>query len=178
MATHDANSASHYQSPWLRQLPHYRTWFPAVKRSCNPFVDSPTLRGRRIAFLLIILMRIIEALFFVFVLWYRRPGFLFSTIWMLVVFLAFLFVAWNLHLIVEAEGGRRVISKLTFPSGVFTAFLWLMVVVHVILIGLEITGLSWFIDGTRKTWLGWMLVVTVVAWVAGREEEEGTLTLA
>lgn len=96
---------------------------------------------------------------------------------MLIVFVAFLFIVWNLHLIVEAEGGRRI-SKLKIPGAVFTAFLWFMVAVHIILIGLEITGLSWFIDGTRKTWLFWMLVITVVAWVAGREEEEGTLTLA
>jgi len=70
------------------------------------------------------------------------------------------------------------VSKLTIPGGVFTVFLWFMVVVHVVLIGLEITGLSFLIDGTRRTWVFWILVVTVVAWVAGREEEEGSLTLA
>lgn len=177
MATRNANLASHYQSPWLRQLPHYRTWFPAITRSCNPFVDSSTLRGRRIAFLCIILLRSIEALFCAFVLYVRHFGFLRSTIWMIIVFVAFLFMAWNLHLIVDAEGGRRV-SKLTIPGGVFTVFLWFMVVVHVVLIGLEITGLSFLIDGTRKNWVFWILVVTVVAWVAGREEEEGSLTLA
>lgn len=53
-----------------------------------------------------------------------------------------------------------------------------MVAVHVFLIGLEMTGLSYFIDGTRKTWAFWILVITVVAWIAGREEEEGTLVLA
>src|SRR5690242_3589834 len=75
--------------------------------------------------------------------------------------------------------GRRAKGvEIDDSRGVFTVFLWFMVVVHVVLIGLEITGLSFLIDGTRRTWVFWILVVTVVAWVAGREEEEGSLTLA
>jgi hypothetical protein len=177
MAAHDANLASHYSNPWLRQLPHYRTWSPAIVRSCNPFGDPTSLRRRRIAFLCIIFLRILESLFFAFVLYMRRPGLFLSTVWIVSIFFAFLLVAWNLHLIVEAEGERKML-RVAVPSQAFTAFLWMMVAIHVFLIGLEITGLSWLMDGTRKIWAFWILVICVVAWVTGREEDEGGVTLA
>jgi hypothetical protein len=55
-------------------------------------------------------------------------------------------------LIVEAEGERRL-YRLRIPSGAFSAFLWIVVVVHVVLVGLEVTGLSFYVDGTQKTWM-------------------------
>ena len=122
-------------------------------------------------------MRVVEVLFLLLVFYVRKPSFLTMGIWLTAAVAAFFCMAWNLHLIVEAEGERRVL-RLTLPSGAFSAFLWVVVVVHIVLIGLEVTGLSWLFDGTRKTWAFWILVVFLVAWVAGREPEEGSLSLA
>ncbi len=76
----------------------------------------------------------------------------------------------------EAEGSRKVFG-VRVPSRAFSAFLWLVVVVHVVLVGLEVTGLSWFIEGTLRTWGFWVLVICFMAWVATREPEEGSLSL-
>lgn len=171
----DAHLTSHYQSLWLRQLPHYQTCLPSISRSCNPYVNSLSLRLRRIAFLTIIFLRVIETLLFALVFYMRKPSWLVPGV--LLTLAVFFLVAWNLHLIVEAEGERRVF-KLRIPSGAFSAFLWVVVVVHVVLIGLEVTGLSYYVDGTQKTWAFWILVICLVAWVAGRDPDVESVSLA
>ena len=172
--SHSAHLASHYPSRWLRQLPHYRTCLPSIGRSCNPFVDPLSLRLRRIAFLCITFLRVIETLFFTLVFYMRKPGWLIPGV--LLILVLFFLIAWNLHLIVEAEGERRV-SRLRIPAGAFSLFLWVVVVVHIVLVGLEVTGLSYFVDGTQKTWAVWMLIICLVAWVASKGPEEGSLSL-
>ena len=169
----DTIDAFDYQNPWLRHLPHYRTCFPSLARSCNPFVSS--LRLRRIAFLIIVVLRVIESLYFALVWTVRKPSFLVPGL--LITLLVFFFVAWNLDLIVEAEGERRLFG-VRIPSGVFSVFLWLVVVVHLFLVGLEVTGLGVLMDGTLKTWGFWIVVMFLVALVAAREPEEVGLSLA
>lgn len=169
-----STNGTHYPSRYLTQLPYYRTSLPKIARSCNPFVDPVSLRLRRIAFLCIINLRVIETLFFALVFWLRKPILLVPEV--LIVLAIFFLVAWNLHLIVEAEGDRKIF-RLTIPSGAFGAFLWIVVAVHVVLIGLEISGLSWYVDGTTRTWGFWILVICLVARIAGRESEEGSLSL-
>lgn len=178
MATDNVSLALHYQSPWLRQLPHHRSWLPAVLSSCRPSVNSLSLRWRRIAFLFVTILRIIEWVFFVFVFSTntRSHEVLIPILWLVVFFLAFLLVAWNLHLIVEAEGERRI-WRVTIPNAVFTVFLWWIVVVHVFLIGLEVTGMVWFYGGTVQGWTFWTLVIILVAWVAGRKYNDGGVLL-
>jgi hypothetical protein len=171
----DTSFPSHYQSHYLRQIPHYRTCLPTIARCCNPFVNPVSLRLRHIAFLCIIVLRIIEILLFTLVFYMRKPIFLVPGV--LLMLAIFFLVAWNLHLIVEA-GGERRLYRLRIPSGAFSAFLWIVVVVHVVLVGLEVTGLSFYVDGTQKTWMFWILVICLVAWVTGREPEEGSLILA
>ncbi|KAF3037911.1 hypothetical protein E8E12_001063 [Didymella heteroderae] len=114
----------HYRSPYLRPLPHWRTYFPAIFRSCNIFIRSLTSTPRRLAFLLIFLMRTLETGWFLFLAVTgatRNPnGGKSNGIWILVLIclVAFTIELWNLHLIVESEGegtvwGRRV------PAGAF-----------------------------------------------------------
>lgn len=175
MTSDGAFLASHYQSPYLRQLPYYRTCLSSIAHSCNPVTGPPSLRLRRTAYLVIIILRTIEALLFMFTFYVRKPSWLILAA--LLIFATFVFVAWNLHLIVEAEG-ERTAFKFRIPSVVFSVFMWVVVVVHVILVGLEVTGLSYYVDGTQKTWGFWILIICLVAWVAGREPEEGSLTIA
>lgn len=172
------NLTFHYRSPWLRQLPHYRTWFPAVLRSCKLFTEPSSPRWRRIAFLCLLTLRLIEWLWFCLVIAIsrRRPGLFLSMIWLVSVFLAFLLVAWNLHFIVEARGSRKL-WKVAIPSGVFTAFLWWMVIVHVFLISLEISGFTYFYGSTLSDWAFWITTIVVAAWVAGREDTGHGVTL-
>ncbi|XPS78656.1 hypothetical protein M3J09_010663 [Ascochyta lentis] len=164
----------HYRSPYLRQIPHYRTCLPSIGHSCNLFADPPSLRLRRIAFLCIISLRIIEAIFFTFVLYIRKPSLLIPGI--LLTLVVFFIVAWNLHLVVEAEGQRQLF-RARISGRAFGAFLWVLVVVHVVLIWLEITGLSCFVDGTQRTWAFWVFTICVAAWVAGKEPVDGSLSL-
>jgi hypothetical protein len=166
---------SHYQSPWLRQLPHYRTCLPGIGRSCNVISSPPSVRARRIAFLVIITLRTIEALLFSAVFYMH------AIIWFVfgvpLTIAVFLLVGWNLHLIVEVEGDRQLLG-LRIPNTAFAVFLWVVVVVHVYLVGLEVTGLSYYTGGTRLYWVFWISVVCFVAWVASRESDEGSLSLA
>lgn len=167
--------SSHYQSAWLRQLPHYRTCLPGIGRSCNVISSPSPSRARRIAFLAIMILRTVETLLFATVFYmHALKWFIFG---LPVTLAVFVFVAWNLHLIVEAEGERQL-SKLRIPGAAFTVFLWIVLVVHVFLVGLEVTGLSYFTGGTRMNWFFWILLICFVAWVAGRDSDEGSLTLA
>lgn len=178
MAANHDDLASHYQSPWLRQLPHYRTWLPAVLRSCRLSAERPSVRWRRIAFLCLIVLRFLEWLWFclVIAITRKRPGFFLSTIWLVGVLLAFLLVAWNLQFIVEAQGSRRV-WKVTIPSGVFTGFLWWLVIVHIFLISLEVSGFTYFYGSTLSDWAFWIAAVVAVAWVTVRGDNDNGVIL-
>jgi hypothetical protein len=180
-----ADLSNHYRSPYLRPLPHWRTYFPGIFRSCNILVKSLTLTPRRIAFLLIFLMRTLETAWFLFFAWLsagRTPSLAKSNAQytlVLICLVAFTIELWNLHLIVESEGegnvwGRRV------PEGAFSLFMFWITVCHVIFVGMEVTGIAFYIDaqGTFITESILIAIIVLAGWAANRDGVDGNLTLA
>lgn len=179
-----ADLSNHYRSSYLRPLPHWRTYFPGIIRSCNIFVKSLTFTPRRIAFLLIFLMRTLETGWFIFFaasdLGKTRDGTKTNAPWILVsiCLVAFTVELWNLHLIVESEGegtvwGRRV------PEGAFSLFMFWITVWHVIAVGVEASGLA-FYAGVKETFIMEGIVIAIIAfveWVANRDGVDGGLSL-
>lgn len=158
---------NHYRSPYLRPLPHYRTYFPAIFRSCNPFVRSVTLCPRRIAFLLIFLMRTMQTGYY-FLLDFT--GFVKNDrLWILVVacLTAFTIELWNLHLIVEAEG-EGLLGTWRVPAGAFSLFMFWMTAWHVWMLPMELMGMAFWISGRGMLVVEgfWIVVIAFVAWVA------------
>jgi len=180
-----ADLSNHYQSPYLRCLPHWRTYFPGIFSSCNIFVKSMTLTPRRVAFPLIFLMRTLEtAWFFLFAASGsgRTPdGAKTNAPWILVLIcmVAFTIELWNLHLIVESAGegtvwGRRV------PEGAFSLFMFWITVWHVIAVGLEVSGIAFWIDAQGTFVMEGIVIaiIALVAWIANRDVGDGGLSLA
>lgn len=176
---------NHYRSPYLRCLPHYRTYFPSIFRSCNILIKSLTLTPRRIAFLLIFLMRTLETGWLLIFAWAgagRTPsGARTNAPWILVLIclVAFTIELWNLHLIVESKGegavwGRRI------PEGAFSLFIFWITVWHVIAVGLEASGIAFYIDAQGTFILEGIVIVIIalVGWVANRDLGDGGLSLA
>ena len=180
-----ADLSNHYRSPYLRCLPHYRTYFPGIFRSCNVAVKSLILTPRRIAFLLIFLMRTLETAWFLFLAatdsGRLRDGTKSNLLWVLVLIcmVAFTIELWDLHLIVESEGDGTVWGR-RIPEGAFSLFMFWITILHVIMVGLEVTGLAFWAGG--KDWLQFegivIAIVAGVAWVASREVADGGLSLA
>lgn len=175
----DNDFTHHYRSPYLRPLPHYRTYFPAIARSCNPFVRSLTFCPRRIAFLLIALMRTVQTSWYLF---FAIMGLAKSNaIWILVLIciLAFTVELWNLHLIVEAEGEGMVCGR-RIPAGAFSLFLFWITVWHLWMVPLEVSGMAFYIGGKETLIVEgfWIVFIALVAWIATREPEDEGLSLA
>ncbi|KAH6615383.1 hypothetical protein C7974DRAFT_403854, partial [Boeremia exigua] len=162
----------HYQSQHLRPLPHYRTYFPALVQSCNPFVRSIALSPRRIVFLLIFLMRTVQTSYYLLLsVMSLTSG---HGVWLLVsiCFVAFTLELWNLHLIVEAEGDGLVFGK-RIPAGAFSLFLFWMAVWHVWIVPLEVSGIAFYV-GAKETLIVegfWIAVVGCVAHVANNARD-------
>jgi hypothetical protein len=177
--------SNHYRSPYLRCLPHWRTYFRGLFCSCNIAVKSMTLTPRRIAFLLIFLMRTLET-GLVLILALAGAGKTPSghhtngpwVLW-LICMVAFTFELWNLHLIVESEGDGAVWGK-RVPEGAITLFMFWITVWHVIVVGLEVTGMAFYIDaqGTFITEGIVIVFIALVGWVAKRDVGDGGLSLA
>lgn len=180
-----ADLTNHYRSPYLLCLPHYRTYFPGLCRSCNILVKSLTLTPRRIAFLLIFLLRTLETAWVLLFAWAgagRTPnGAKTNAPWILVLIcvVAFTIELWNLHLIVESEGEGRVWGR-RVPEGAFSLFMFWIAVFHVVFVGLEVTGMAFYVDaqGTFVTEAIVIAIIALVAWFANREVADGGLGLA
>ena len=84
-------------------------------------------------------------------------------------------MAWNLHLIVECEGQRKVLGY-TFGRGGFDAFLGVMVVVHAGFVVDAVMGWSRAVGLVGENLV--LLAIFGVAWVATWRAEEGGLSLA
>lgn len=176
---------NHYRSPYLLCLPHYRTYFPALRTSSNVLIKSPILTPRRLAFLVIFLLRTLETAWVLLLASIgagRSPdGTRSNAPWILLLMcvVAFTIELWNLHLIVESvrEGGVRGRQP---PEGLFTLILFWTALFHVILVGMEVTGIAFFVDaqGTFVTEAIVIAIIVLVAWVANWEVADGELTLA
>lgn len=169
----------HYRTPYLRPLPHYRTYFFALLQSCNPFVRSSDLSPRRIFFLVIFLMRTVQTG------WYLSLAVSgaakSNAIWVLVLicFVAFTVELWNLHLLVEAEGEGMIFGT-SIHRGLFALFLLWTVVWHLWLVPLEVNGLAFYLAaGITFMFEGfWLTILIFLAWVANREVKGDGILLA
>jgi hypothetical protein len=153
-----------------RQCPNMRTCFPTLSRSFNPVTADRPLMARRIAFLITLFFRATHSFFLTI---YYLPS-----IWTIPVtainVLFFFFIAWNLHLIVEAVGERMVMGR-KFGRGAFDAALASFMVVHVLVVASDLfLGLG----GWSSTWSTTDLLILGVAWVSTWDPEDGGLTLA
>ncbi|KAF1924755.1 uncharacterized protein M421DRAFT_424399 [Didymella exigua CBS 183.55] len=169
----------HYHNPYLRLLPHYRTYFPAIFRSCNPFVRSLTLSPRRTAFLLTLVLRTVQTSWYLFlgIMGHAKS----NGIWLLVAIcvVAFTVEMWNLHLVVEAESEGQL-GAWRVPAGAFTLFVGWIAVWHVWMVPLEVDGMAFYGSGTAVLYVEgfWIAVIAFVAWVANREPVVEGLSLA
>jgi hypothetical protein len=165
----DSILASHYQSPWLRQLPYYRTMWPGIEKSSNLFAGTNFL-ARRVTFLLVILMRtLVGCFYFVFLyvwdtsLQKLAPIILWYVAW-------FVPILWNLHLIVESTKPRDVLGW-TVPGAVITICLWLLLPVHLVFAFDNIMALSSGIYQAAIRCVFYLAIVATISWVAGGEED-------
>jgi hypothetical protein len=153
-----------------RQCPNLRSCWPGLAASFNPLVADRSVALRRIAFLTILALRLLNTLMH----GYMNRRSLSSIPGTAINLLFFFFMAWNLHLIVECVGERKVFGH-RFGRSSFDAFLAGLVVVHVYVVGMNgIFG-----------WGGWdvmsnlvLLAIFGVAWVATWEPDDGGLSLA
>ncbi len=170
---------NHYQNPYLRPLPHYRTYFRALLCSCNPFVRSFTLSPRRLVFLLVFLMRTVQTSYYLLLaaLGLGRN----NSIWVLVfIFLVVSTVElWNLHLIVEAEGDGAVLGW-RIPAVAFSVVLFWITVWHMWMVPMEMNGMAFYVSGkaTLIMEVFWIAVICCLAWVANQDWEGVGVILA
>ena len=176
--TSSTDLTNHYRNPHLRQLPHYRTCIPNVARSCNPFISPPSLCLRRIGFLIIVLLRIVQVAYYTLAWRFDSSKILIPVI--LICVIMFSLEIWNLHLITEAEGERRLFG-FCVPSWAYRVFFWVWTLWHFLWIPLEASGIAFWMDAKWTLWMEvWSLVLLCsVAWVTGRGESEmGAVNLA
>lgn len=169
---------NHYQSPHLRPLPHYRTYFPALFRSCNPFVRSLTLCPRRIAFLLIFLTRTWQTAYFLLI---ALVGLVDNTrirVQIAVYFVLFTVELWNLHRVVEAEG-EGVLGTWRVPAGAFTLFVFWILAWIAWISPTEQMGMRTVaaMVGVLAAEVFWVVVIAFVARVASKEPADQGLSL-
>jgi hypothetical protein len=91
--------------------------------------------------------------------------------------LFFFFMAWNLHLIVNMEGGRMVVGR-TFGRDSFDGALLGFVAAHAVLLMMDF--LAWGVLGGVPGYFLWGCVdlsIFGIAWVATWDEEDGGLSL-
>ena len=171
--------ASHYKNPRLRQLPHYRTIWPGIRQSVNIFASTKSL-ARRVTFLLVVVMRSLVGFYIATFLYLWDTSLLELSPFIFWYVAWSIPILWNLHLIVESTRPREGLGR-TIPGAVVTAFLWLLLPVHLVFT-LDIAGGIYraAISGTI-----WLAIVAAVAWIADgevqeeqEEEEDGGLSLA
>ncbi|KAF2191815.1 hypothetical protein K469DRAFT_556166 [Zopfia rhizophila CBS 207.26] len=158
-----------YNTPRSRQCPNLRTYWPGLSQSFNPCISDRPLMFRRCAFLSILILRLLHST--LFTLAYATSLFWLPSILLNILF--FFFVAWNLHLIVEMRGERKVFG-MTFGRPAFDMFLWLMALGHVWILGWDFLmavvsfeaygGASWL-------WATFLLMIFAVAWISTWEPE-------
>ncbi|KAF2465202.1 uncharacterized protein BDR25DRAFT_91502 [Lindgomyces ingoldianus] len=149
-----------------RQCPNLRTCWPGLSQSFNPCVPDRPLMLRRSAFLSVLILRLLHSTL------YTLPFLtsLFALPATALNILFFFFVAWNLHLIVEMQGERKVFG-IRFGRRSFDAFLWGLVAVHIWMLGWDIfTGYLLGVGG-NTLWTVMLLVIFGVAWVATWDPE-------
>jgi hypothetical protein len=137
-----------------------RTCWPGLSASFNPFVPSPTLAQRRLAFVLANTLQLVYFALYVSGLSLLHP----NIPWTIAKVLFFFWGAWNMHLIVQMEGSRVVFGK-SFGRGWFDGALWGAVVCYAGLLGWRWAGVE-----VRTGWLVVDLCVLGVAWVSTWEE--------
>jgi hypothetical protein len=155
--------------PLAHLLPRY---LPLLQHSCQILDPDPTTHR-------------LETAWFLFFAWLsagRTPSLAKSNAQytlVLICLVAFTIELWNLHLIVESEGegnvwGRRV------PEGAFSLFMFWITVCHVIFVGMEVTGIAFYIDaqGTFITESILIAIIVLAGWAANRDGVDGNLTLA
>ncbi|KAF2260622.1 hypothetical protein CC78DRAFT_584620 [Lojkania enalia] len=166
--------------PFSRTCPNFRTCWPSLSQSFNLSTNNRPLFLRRLAFLIILALRLINTLYPTIHLsapLYQVPATLLNILF-------FFFVAWNLHLVTEMSGQRRVLGY-RFGRAWFDGFLWGMVGVHGLMLGWQLWG--WWVceGGSCRAFSGGegvlgsvvLLCIFGVAWVCSWEPEEGGLNL-
>ncbi|KAF2650505.1 hypothetical protein K491DRAFT_697237 [Lophiostoma macrostomum CBS 122681] len=163
------NTHTHTPQPFSRQCPNLRTCWPGLSTSFNPFVADRDVALRRVAFLVILALRLLNTLMH----GYMTRTSLSSIPATAINLLFFFFMAWNLHLIVECAGERKVLGY-TFGRRSFDVFLRGLVIVHGAIFGMNVV----------LGWGGWdvlsnlvLLAIFGVAWVATWEAEDGRVSL-
>lgn len=161
---------------WGRQCPNLRSLFPGLTESFKINTTEPRRRRRRIAFTIAVSMYCIMAIIFPF--WFTK------SVWdvpiTLLHILFFFATWWNLHLIAEMQGSRKVLGKMFTPFH-FDLFLYGMAVIHV---GIVTSALlyKWFgihIFGQLRTAdASIVLAIWLVAWISTWDPEEGMVSLA
>ncbi|KAF1994849.1 hypothetical protein P154DRAFT_581405 [Amniculicola lignicola CBS 123094] len=156
-------------SPTHCLCPNLRSCFPTLSRSFNPLdATSKPLFYRRIAFVSILAVHFLHILSSLF----RFSSLSIPALALNTLF--WFFMAWNLHIIVEMEGYRRVFDVLWGRTS-FDVFLAGLGVI-------EVGGFVWNLLVGGWGWIGGMDIVVLsvvgVAWVATWEEEGGSVSLA
>jgi hypothetical protein len=135
-----------------------------------------SIRNRRIPFVITILLRLLHSAYFFSPTSYLktlRNNHMTIPLSILSI-LFFFFLAWNLHLIVQMEGERKVLGR-TFTRRDFDYFLWFCMGVHGSLVVAELVYRAEFLNYEVGGLV--FLCVYAVAWVATWDPEDGAVRL-